>query len=763
MRSTSSNHALGLHGFCLFAAAIVLMHAAPSSASAQPSASARPASAPLVVMNLAAHPDDEDGSTLAYYRHAKDAIAYSVIFTRGEGGQNEIGPELYEELGAIRTLETERAARLLGTQVYFLNFKDFGFSKSAKETYERWGGRDHVTAQLVYLIRKLKPDVLFTNHDTTTVGPGRQHGHHQAVGVSAYDAFEYAADPTYHPEQLREEGVDLWQPKRLFLRLWSTDGTHDVSVPVGANIPVTGRTAAETAGSALYEHASQGMDRFAERISRWTATYFNLLRSSTNAPLEDNDLAANLAPNRTAAPDLSYWIDSGRVDALPEGSVSIADSIYVPGETVRVYWDPDALEDLPVRLRFFGMVDTTIVIRPDTPGPARLPIPAGYTPTMPKEIYQYARFTNHSAIGVALYDVRGESLKAAGYLDVDVAPPVLLETVQEVARLKAGRNTVAYTVETFDPQVERLTLTVAVSQDEARTVLDQHQTTLTLDPSSARRDSIAVVLPADVRAGAYTVTLSGLATRAVLGTATVDAFLPARVFGVEIPKNLRVGVVESYDNTLDRALSELGVSHVMLDSMDLAHAQFEDLHTIVVDIRAYLVRDDLRAHNDALLEWVRQGGHLIVNYHKTFEWNDGSSDAFGSSSNDPGNFAPYELVLGRERVTREDAPVTLLQPDHKLFNLPNELGADTWSDWVQERGLYFPDTYDDRYLELLSLQDPGESPLESSTLLANYGNGTYLYTALVWYRQLKTFHPGAYKAFANMISLPLVDGRSAGP
>ena len=95
--------------------------------------------APLVVMNLAAHPDDEDGRTLTYYRNAKNAVAYSVIYTRGEGGQNEIGPELYEELGAIRTDETERAARILGTQTYFLNFKDFGYSKKASEAFEFWG------------------------------------------------------------------------------------------------------------------------------------------------------------------------------------------------------------------------------------------------------------------------------------------------------------------------------------------------------------------------------------------------------------------------------------------------------------------------------------------------------------------------------------------------------------------------------------------------------------------------------------------------
>ena len=739
------------------AAALLHVVAAPLSVTGQPR------TAHLVVMNLAAHPDDEDGSTLAYYRHAKDAVAYSVIFTRGEGGQNEIGPELYEELGAIRTRETERAARVLGTQVYFLNFKDFGFSKSADETYERWGGRDHVTSRLVYLIRKLKPDVLFTNHDTTTVGPRRQHGHHQAVGNSAYDAFELAADPAYHPEQLEEDGVDLWQPKRLFLRLWSTDGSHDVGVPVGARGGTSGMTHAELAATALHEHASQGMDRFAERLREWSETYFVLLRSATDASHSDDDLAANLAPNRQAAPDLSYWIDSGRVAPLPQGLISIGDSTYVPGETVRVRWDVAAFPQLPARLRFFGMIDTSIVIRDDTPGPIRLPVPADFLPTTPKVTYQYARFKNHPPLGVALYDVREERLMGASYLEFEVAPPIVLEPLLEVARVRPGRNSIPFQVEIFDPSIESLTLTASVSHDSTRRVLDQHQTTADLASGSMLVDSVTVVLPSDLPAGSYTIAMSGLATPAVGGAATVDAFVPASAFKVDVPEGLRVGVVESYDNTLDQALTELGIAHVMLDSLDLAHGRFADLHTIVLDIRAYLVRQDLRAHNDKLLEWVREGGHLVVNYHKTIEWNAENSGPFALVGNNPGNFAPYPLVLGRDRVTREDAPVTVLAPDHDLFNRPNRLGPETWSGWVQERGLYFPQTYDDQYVELVSLHDPDEPPLESSTLFASYGEGTYLYTALVWYRQLKEFHPGAYKAFANMISLPLVDGRAGLP
>ncbi|MCH8960293.1 MAG: hypothetical protein IH820_02995, partial [Bacteroidetes bacterium] len=177
--------------------------------------------------------------------------------------------------------------------------------------------------------------------------------------------------------------------------------------------------------------------------------------------------------------------------------------------------------------------------------------------------------------------------------------------------------------------------------------------------------------------------------------------------------------------------------------------------------RSYLIRQDLRLHNDKLLAWVQDGGHLIVNYQKTFEWNEQYPDPFDDSRTNPGTFAPYPLVLGHGRVTREDAAVAVQQPGHLLMHQPNTIMPEAWEGWVQERGLYFPRSWDDAYEELFCMNDPGEQPLCGSTLLARYGEGTYFYTALVWYRQLKVYHPGAYALFANMISLPLVDGRTS--
>src|SRR5690606_37051575 len=153
------------------------------------------------------------------------------------------------------------------------------------------------------------------------------------------------------------------------------------------------------------------------------------------------------------------------------------------------------------------------------------------------------------------------------------------------------------------------------------------------------------------------------------------------------------------DRVTEDALRAMGADVVPLDSTALAEGAFDGLDTIVLDIRAYLVRPDLRAHNARLLDWVRGGGHLVVGYHKVFEWNPGQTGGsfFDEVVEVPeGGFAPYPLRLGRDRVTMEDAPVEVLEPGHPVFNAPYAITEADWDGWVQERGLYFPSDYDAR-------------------------------------------------------------------
>src|SRR5690606_15437408 len=146
---------------------------------------------------------------------------------------------------------------------------------------------------------------------------------------------------------------------------------------------------------------------------------------------------------------------------------------------------------------------------------------------------------------------------------------------------------------------------------------------------------------------------------------------------------------------------------------------------------------------------------------KVFEWNPGQTGGsfFDEVVEVPeGGFAPYPLRLGRDRVTMEDAPVEVLEPGHPVFNAPYAITEADWDGWVQERGLYFPSDYDARYRELIATGDVGEAPLRGGLLLAEVGEGAYLYTPLVFYRQLEALNPGAWRLFANLVSLPLTAG-----
>ena len=202
------------------------------------------------LMCLAAHPDDEDGATLALYRKAYGCKTFAVIATRGEGGQNEIGPELYEDLGVIRTREMMRAAAITGAELRFLNLAEFGYSKSADEAFAVWG-KEETLRRLVEVIREVRPDVIITHH-----GRAKDHGHHQAIGQALIEAFDLAASPSTFPEQI-DRGLAPWQASRLFIRVPKPGGA--VKCNVGALEPWSGETYAEIAARALGEHRSQGL------------------------------------------------------------------------------------------------------------------------------------------------------------------------------------------------------------------------------------------------------------------------------------------------------------------------------------------------------------------------------------------------------------------------------------------------------------------------------------------------------------------------
>ncbi|MDX1578406.1 MAG: hypothetical protein R3266_07970, partial [Gemmatimonadota bacterium] len=222
---------------------------------------------------------------------------------------------------------------------------------------------------------------------------------------------------------------------------------------------------------------------------------------------------------------------------------------------------------------------------------------------------------------------------------------------------------------------------------------------------------------------------------------------PASVRIIRFPVRVAersVGYVMGSGDQGPQAIRQLGLRVEPIEPGDWRTERLERFDTIVLGVRAYEVRDDLVASNELLLDWVERGGTLVVQYNR-YEFNDG-------------DFAPYPITIGRPapRVTDETAPITFRRPDALPLREPNRITAADFEGWVQERGLYFPTSWDDRYEALLALSDPGEPDRLGSLLVAPYGEGAYVHTSLSFFRQLRAGVPGAFRLFANLISL---DGR----
>ena len=205
-----------------------------------------------------------------------------------------------------------------------------------------------------------------------------------------------------------------------------------------------------------------------------------------------------------------------------------------------------------------------------------------------------------------------------------------------------------------------------------------------------------------------------------------------------------VGYLPGAGDDTAEDLAQLGYAVTTLTGADLTPEKLRGLDAVVIGVRAFNERTDFAANFPALLAWVEQGGTVIAQYNRP---NGLRTQQLG----------PYPLSIQGQapplRVTDENAPVTFLLPDHPALNMPNKITAADFAGWVQERGMYFASQWDERYAAPLAMSDPGETQPNSSLLIAKYGNGYYVYTSLAFFRQLPAGVPGAYRLFANLVSL----------
>ena len=778
------------------------------------------------VMCVAAHPDDEDGTSLTVLRRKYGVHTVSLFSTYGEGGQNAVGPELYEELGVIRANETREASRIQGSEPHFLALKDFGFSKSAEETFRVWG-KDEALRRMVFKIRELRPDVIITNHDTTS-----GHGHHQATGRLVLEAFDAAANPQRFAEQLNT--VRVWQPSRLFVRSRSPAGGNAatattpaeekfVTVDPNEQDPIRGNIYAAQALLALQKHASQGPwpQSIADRLrgnpsGKLPLIRYRLAREAAGVPLLPADAKTFLEGLQISPPfaaptlegrALSEIIDQpDRVlNALidwrrraPKASPNGNDpqraqlmtertdrALAVAAGIMLAISSPASalLRETPARftlnlsnsgnrtvqitkLTFAGWGDNVPLEAADvlsadseTITPVDLVTPAKAAITVPKAEHLYdGMVLGHRFVAHAQLEIDGAkfSVKAQKSLDVvpaveiaNISPSPCVGTDETIWRCQGFKVTLinhlrkpfagGLTYTTTQGQHEREnTQQIALAPLETRTeVFSNSDSRPPRETIRQERQSGSVVVsinPPNLTTPAFDRTHS-ISTRTVNVT-----YVDARV-----AKGLRVGYVPSFDKTLEQSLDALGVPSEKLTVDQIQEGALASYKTIILDNRAYFAHPELIAANSRLFNFVQEGGTLIVFYHKDSEWN---------PNPDRGRpqLAPYPIILGDERVTEEAAPIKFLQPRHSLLNYPNRIRSADFNNWIQERGLYYPKEWDSQYTALFSSNDKGEKPLRGGLLVARYGRGNYIFTSMVWYRQLAAGVPGAYRMLANMIS-----------
>ena len=754
---------------------------------------ARDVQADSLVLLVASHPDDRYLLPAIWLRSTFGLRVAVLLATRGGGGQNTLGPETGDAFERIRTLETETGAALAGIEAWYLNRPDAGYRRSAEETFAEWG-REQTLREFARLLRELRPDAVLTTHHAE-----EGHGHDLALVQLLPEALARAADPacdvagaphdvpvfllgagsTVSPNALSVD-VDRLDPDRgLSLRRIAYDilrGAHvspgptnrieDVFGPVMRFEPV--RPAQVDVDPARPLGLPSLLD-----ADRWPgdAAELDALRAFLDAELP--------ALLRSPAPDLAELVStmsslralSGREGIEPDAAtrlrrrlramerltVALARvqvEVRTPPGTAAIAGEEFSCsvqlltgggELPPVRVEGLGDVEVEL-----TPLVALAPPASSAQAQLRVRVPRRARDASDPMAARFVADrfvppvrvrfwitIAGAEVPVDVTVPVEERPPVELSVVPRMLLLPSARKTVQ-----FSARVQRNSRFPVEGELEVRAPagygVDDDRHPVSLREQRSELVGFAVDAPRRRRTGVDVL-------RVRLGDTKVA--LPVHKVDVSVPEGLRVGLLRSLDDTLPSVLGVggLGVDWSELIDADIAAADLSAFDTIVVDIRALRGRAALRQSFGRLLEFARgRGRRLVLFYQKDVEFQP-SGERFRG--------APYQpFEIGRSRVTRADAPVSVLLPEHPLLQHPNVIRPSDWDGWGQERALYLPSVYASEYEEVLELGDPGQPRERGALLYARTGDGEYVYCALALWRQLKKLHPGAVRMLVNLLT-----------
>jgi len=780
------------------------------------------------VLYVAAHPDDENTNLMALWSNGSLYDTAYLSLTRGDGGQNLLGPELQERLGVIRTRELLAARQIDHARQFFTRAVDFGFSKSADEALRLWD-RDKILSDVVWVIRKFRPDVIvtrFSPEDNLT------HGHHTASAILAQEAFKAAADPKRFPEQLA--WVKPWQATRL---VWNTspfffqnrnqpfDPTGLSILEAGGFAPLLGKSFTEIAAASLSMHKSQGVGSPPRRGER--KEYFKLLAgppmtnglfdgvdttwkrvpNATDIGNQVQQLIANFSPANPAAsvPKLlelrkalaavdNDWAVSKRAEV--DGLIASCAALYMESSTALAAVSPgqllpikfDAINRSSVRIKLISVHAPVSgeTLRINAPLARDQFLTKDLGPTLPANMVYSQPYWLRKTPTIGTFIVDDQQL--IGLAENPPAFPI-------EATLDIAGQEIRYLIDTFfrrvDPIAGEVHELLAVAppvfanlpsspfvfpDEKARPIALEITSSTAAVQGSARLDAPAgwqvtpKSVPVDLKVpnekmfAEFSVTPPGRAGDGTLSAVVstggkefsfsreqiayphigVHILMPAaeaRVVRAEIRKTgQQIGYLPGAGDEIPQCLQQIGYSVKVFEPGDVTPENLARFDAVVLGIRAYNTQNRIADLQPKLLDYVQAGGVVVAQYNTTAEL----------KTKDIG---PYPLEISRDRVTDETAEVRILAPDHPVLNTPNKIAAEDFKGWVQERGLYFPNKWDPRWTAILSSNDPGEKPRDGGLLVAKAGKGYFVYTGYSWFRQLPAGVPGAYRLFANLVSL----------
>jgi LmbE family N-acetylglucosaminyl deacetylase len=789
------------------------------------------------ILYITAHPDDESAAVLTYLARGRHADVALLSLTRGEGGQNALGPEQAPQLGLIRTQELLAATRGYGARLYFTRARDFGFSKTPEETQQIWG--DAVTEDMVRVIRWFRPNIVINGWGGVHSG----HGHHQASGILTPKAVQLAADNNAFPELIKED-LSPWDGGLAPVQVLDLDRGSDhpagYLLPVDEVSPLYGKSYRQIGIDAFVNHRTQGISGFINSpflrrplalkredgkpfdpstLAESLTKLFGEENGTTCQPhpdwcekleVVDSDLvqaraavlkldfstATNLlaeaqkALDGVPATDAKSLVgalgDLGERDLLLESERIVKATLLAAGFECRT-----ETERSEIVLGEPFAVTVTYQCRPDVhcpvEGPAKVWVGEKQFASTGGEPGKGLKFTglldSTQAKPTALELLQPELPSAAKVVLKDAADPLRVQPITiPVTHVAATSTNVvreslhivpAYTIAVEPSQfIEVLnapqksfdvllrvhsystkSAKVSAGLDVPDGLKSSAPVDLTFDGVGDRYAKLMVTPPANLVAGNFTVIAYAKCGNEKFSTSldplpSMPTLLwsePAQTivhaFGINVPANLQVGYISAEGEPIPDALRRLGISVDLLDANALNFGDLSRFDAIVVGVRAYELRPELASANARLLDYVLQGGTLIVQYNRDYIW-------------DRLQPAPYSAKIGSPtpRITDENAAVSFLHPDDPLLNRPNKITPGDFENWIQERGLYFWSDFDSKYTPLLSMHDPSESALNGALVYAHFGKGIYIYTGLAFFRELPEGVPGAYRLFVNLLS-----------